>query len=177
MRSHPLVSAGATALALVLISAIQAAAGLSGAGVSADSTCRVTNPNGSTPPGERPSDTHHGKRGLWTILPDDGLLVITETHPTPPGTTYGKIHPDGSLSTKFPWWGSRRASAKLRIRGRRIDGSARRFRLSVGPGAEARSPHFWATRLRFASAGCWRMTATSGRARLAFTIAVRRDQQ
>jgi hypothetical protein len=139
----------------------------------ASRACHVTHPNGSTPPGEHPSDTHHGKRGLWTVLPHDGVLVITTTRPPPPGTTFGKIYPDGSLSTKFPWWGSQSAAAKLRIRGRRFDAPARRLRLTLGAGPTASSPHFWATWPRFASPGCWRVTARSGGARLAFKIAVR----
>jgi hypothetical protein len=161
------------ALAVVLIGASLVAVRLPGAASSEAVACHVTKPNGSTAPGERPSDTHHGKRGLWTVLPQDGVLLISMTRPPPPGTTGGTIHADGSLSTKFPWWGSRLAASKLKIRGRRLDAPARRLRLMVGPGATARSPHFWATRLRFASSGCWRVTARSGRARLRFTIAVR----
>ena len=136
--------------------------------------CHVTVPNGRTAPGERPSDTFHGRHGLWTVLPADGVLRITETIGLSPDATYGTIHPDGSLSTKFPWFGSRAAADKLRIRGRRLDGPARRLRLTVGKGAEANSPHFWATRLRFARPGCWRVNARSGRARLAFTLSVQR---
>jgi hypothetical protein len=147
--------------------------GLSGANSSASVACHVTKPNGSTAPGERPSDTFHGKRGLWTVLPPDGRLVISNTHPPPPGTTFGKVYRDGSLSTKFGWWGSRAAAAKLRIGGRRLDAQARRLRLTVGRGATARAPHFWPSRLRFASPGCWRVIGRSGRARLTFTIAVR----
>jgi hypothetical protein len=172
VRVHRIRTAGALALG-VLIGAMLVAVIPSGEDSSASGACHVTKPNGSTPPGEHPSDTHHGKPGLWTVLPRDGVLVITTTRPPPPGTTFGQIYPDGSLRTKFPWWGSRAAAAKLRIRGRRLDGPARRLRLAVGPGAEARSPHFWATGPRFPSPGCWRVIGRSGRARLTFTIAVR----
>ena len=141
--------------------------------VALSGSCPATRPNGSVAPGEPPSDTFYGKRGLWTVLPLDGALRITTTTPVRPGTTFGKIDPNGSLSTKFPWWGSRSAGAKLAIRGKRLDGPARRMRLTVGPGATARSPHFWPTRLRFARPGCWRVTGRSGHASLAFTISVR----
>lgn len=134
--------------------------------------CHVTHPNGSKAPGEAPSDTSHGKRGLWTQLPLDGVLRITATTPVPPGETFGTMSPDGSLNTKFPWWGSRSAAAKLTIRGTRLDGQARRLRLTGGSGPTANSPHFWPTRLRFSTPGCWRVTAKSGRARLTFTISV-----
>jgi hypothetical protein len=175
MLAHRVGRAGALTLAVVLIGAIVVAVRVSGADSFASVACHVTHPNGSTAPGERPSDTVHGQRGLWTVLPRDGMLVITTTRPPPPGTTFGKIYPDGSLSTKFPWWGSRSAAAKLRIRGRRLDEHARRLRLTVGRGAIARSPHFWATWPRFASPGCWRVTGRSGRARLTFTITVRSE--
>ena len=135
-------------------------------------TCHVTHPNGRTPPGEGASPGFHGRRGLWTALPPDGVLRITSTTPVPPGATAGEIHPDGSLTTKFPWFGSRAARPRLVIRGRRLDGPARRFRWTFGPGSEARSPHFWATRLTFARPGCWRVTGRSGRARLRFTVEV-----
>jgi hypothetical protein len=172
MRTHRVA---ALALAVLLIGPMVVAGRSSAADSSTSVLCHVTHPNGSTPPGGRPSETHHGKHGLWTVLPRDGMLVITTTttRPSPPGTTLGKIYPDGSLSTKFPWWGSRSAAAKLRIRGRRLDGHARRLRLSVGSGPTSTSPHFWPTWPRFSRQGCWRVTARSGRARLAFTIDVR----
>jgi hypothetical protein len=170
MRAHR--AATTCALGIVVIGGIVVAARPSAADSSASVACHVTHPNGSTPPGGRPSDTHHGKHGLWTVLPRDGMLVITTTttRPSPPGTTFGMIYPDGSLSTKFAWWGSRSAAAKLRIRGRRLDAPARRLRLTLG--TTARSPYFWATWPRFATSGCWRVTAKSGRAHLTFTISV-----
>jgi hypothetical protein len=183
MRAHRALTA--CALAIVASGGIVVAARPSGTGSHASEValepaaaqpigCHVTHPNGRTAPGETPSGTFYGKRGLWTLLPLDGVLRITTTSPAPAGETGGQIHPDGSLSTKFPWWGSRSAAAKLTVRGRRLDGQARRLRLAVGPGATARSPHFWPTMPRFAKAGCWRVTARSGRARLTFTIFVRR---
>jgi hypothetical protein len=136
--------------------------------------CRATRPNGRTAPGENPSVTFHGSRGLWTVLPLDGALRITTTRPVRPGDTFGHESADGALSTKFPWWGSRSAAANLTILGIRIDGRARPLRLTVGPGASANSPHFWPTRLAFARPGCWRVTAKSGHGRLTFTLAVNR---
>ena len=137
--------------------------------------CHVTHPNGRTAPGESPNASFHGKHGLWTVLPLDGVLRITTTTPVPPGETFGTISADGALSTKSPWFGSNSAAAKLTIHGTRIDGPARRLRLTLGEGsASANSPHFWPTRLRFARAGCWRVTAKSGHAHLTFTLSVKR---
>jgi hypothetical protein len=134
--------------------------------------CHVTQPNGRTAPGEGASDSTHGAHGLWTALPLDGVLRITTRTPVPDGAAAGTIGRDGSLSTKFPWWGSNAASARLTIRGTRLDGDARPLRLTIGPGAVAHSPHFWASRLRFATPGCWKIKAQSRRAHLTFTIFV-----
>lgn len=158
----------ATASALGILAAALTPAPAPSAG------CYVTRPNGRAAPGEAPSAAFHGRRGLWTVLPLDGVLRITRTTPVPPGETFGSVGRDGSLATKFPWWGSRSAAARLTIRGERLDGRAAPLRLTAGPGATARSPRFWATRLRFARPGCWRVVAMSGRARLAFTVSVRR---
>lgn len=134
--------------------------------------CRVTRPNGRTAPGESLSQSFYGMTGLWTLLPVDDVLRITSVTPVPPGATGGTVHSDGSLSTKFPWWGSRSASARLRIRAKRLDGGARQLRVTAGPGSSARSPHFWPTRLRFATSGCWQVDARSGRAHLTFILSV-----
>jgi hypothetical protein len=143
----------------------------------AAAACHVTHPNGRTPPGGNPSESFHGKHGLWTVLPLDGALRITSTRPVPPGEYFGQISDDGALSTKFPWWGSKSAAAKLTIHGTHIDGRARPLRVTVGQGASANSPHFWPTRLRFARPGCWRVTGKSGHARLTFTLAVSRARE
>jgi hypothetical protein len=145
------------------------------AGVAVAADCDVTHPNGRSAPGERDSDVFHGGHGLWTALPLDGVLRVTTDRPAD-GETVGAIHRDGSLSVKFPWFGSKIAAAKLKIRGTRLDGKARRLRLTIGPGSLARSPHFWASRLHFATPGCWRIKARSGRAHLTFTIAVQRAE-
>lgn len=134
--------------------------------------CHVTHPNGRTAPGERPSQSFYGRAGLWTLLPADGVLRITSATPVPVGATGGTVHADGSLSTKFPWWGSRAASGRLSIRAKRLDRHARRLRLTVGPGSSARAPHFWPSRLRFATPGCWQVDARSGRAHLTFLLSV-----
>jgi hypothetical protein len=98
------------------------------------------------------------------------------TAPVAPGTTFGHIYGDGSLRTKFPWFGSRLANGELAISAKRLDRRARALHLTRrdGPGGPtARGwPHFWPTYLRFASAGCWRVTARSGRAHRTFTISV-----
>jgi len=175
----------ACALVAVLIAAIVFAvtwAGVDSAGspppsapaAARPAACHVTRPNASTAPGEHPSNTFLGGRGLWTQLPLDGALRITTAVPPAAGETFGQIYRDGSLQTKFPWWGSGSAAQKLTIHGRRLDGPARGFRVTVGRGAIAHAPHFWPTRLRFSRPGCWQVRARSGRARLTFAVFVTR---
>jgi hypothetical protein len=137
--------------------------------------CAVTTPNGETPPGESRSRLDFGNGRLWTALPVDGKLVVSMTSPLPPGTVFGELHRDGSMGTKFPWWGAKSAGRQLRITGRRLDGHAKPLRASVAPGL-TRAPHFWATRITFATQGCWQVTGTAGTEKLTFVIQVMRGR-
>jgi hypothetical protein len=138
---------------------------------SGSGACPVTIPNRSTPPGEHPSTMAHGNGRLWTILPPNGRMVVSATIPPPPGTYFGQIHPDGSISEKFPWWGARSADSRLTFTGARLDAHARPLRAHIAPGFTG-APHFWATTLTFASSGCWKVTARAGTARLGLVIFV-----
>jgi hypothetical protein len=135
--------------------------------------CPTTTPNGQAPPGEsrNPSDLRNG--GLWTLIPVDGRLVVTMTRPPPPGTVLGELHRDGSLATKFPWWGATSTVRHLRITGRRLDGQAQRLRASVAPGL-TRAPRFWASTITFTTQGCWKVTASAGTEKLTFVVQVMR---
>jgi hypothetical protein len=135
--------------------------------------CAATHPNGLAPPGEPGGPTNFGNGRLWTLLPLGGELAIPAAVPAPPGTVFGELHRDGSLSTKFPWWGARHAGRQLLITGQRVDGRARPLRASIAPGV-THAPHFWASTITFATQGCWSVTARAGRAQLAFTVHVRR---
>jgi hypothetical protein len=69
---------------------------------------------------------------------------------------------------KFPWW--REATGKLRIEGRRTDGS--------GPPLSARVPDgygergFQPARIHFPTQGCWEVTGRAGDASLTFVTLV-----
>ena len=154
--------------------------GLSGPALSAPASsaagslaraCPVTIPNARTPPGEHASALDHGNGRLWTVLPTNGRMVVSTTLPPPPGAFFGEIHGDGSISEKFPWWGARSAGSRLTVAGARLDAHARPLSANVVPSG-AHSPHFWASRLTFASSGCWRVTGRAGTANLTFVIAV-----
>jgi hypothetical protein len=163
--------AGAVVLAFSALQAGTAAAPIR----AATADCRATIPNGHTPPGEHASRGHHGNGKLWTVLPLDGVLRFDAWASEP--MKYGPkgrpgLHRDGSATTKVPWRGSRSAGARLKVRGRLLSGSAPRLHASIGSGTNAGSPHFWPSYLRFSKSGCWRITATAGKARLTFRLKV-----
>jgi hypothetical protein len=133
--------------------------------------CPVTIPNGQAPPGEYRSPSDFGNTRLWTLLPVNGELVVSAKLPLAPGTVFGEVHRDGSMTTKFPWWGARSAGPRLRISGTRLDRHAMPLRVSVTRGFAA-APRFWATRITFASGGCWRVTGTAGAQKLSFILQV-----
>lgn len=123
--------------------------------------CPVTSPNGSAPPGEKPSGSHHGNGELWTALWPEGSVVFRPGGP-------GAIGADGSLEMKWPWWGA--VPGQLTIEGRRLDGPA--------PSLEARVPQeygfpgFWSTALYFPVEGCWEVTGRAADATLTFVVRV-----
>ncbi len=123
--------------------------------------CPVTKPNGSTPPGERPGSNHHGNGSLWTVLQPDGTVVFRPGGP-------GFVLEDGSLSMKFPW--GRGVKLKLRIEGRRLDGSAPPLRARIPIGYA--DTGFQATALIFPAVGCWEVTGRTGDASLTFVVRV-----
>ncbi len=121
--------------------------------------CPVTKPNGSTPPGERPSSGHHGNGALWTVL--SSAIVFRPGGP-------GKILPDGSLQMKWPWW--RGVRGKLTIEGRRLDGPAPPLRARIPEGYG--DIGFQASGLIFPTEGCWEVTGKVGEASLTFVTRV-----
>jgi hypothetical protein len=123
--------------------------------------CPVTVPNGRTPPGEQPSPEDRGSGGLWTVIPSDGRIVAKRAF----------VLPDGSMRIKFPWWGSRRADAHLRITTSSLHPRGGMARAQISPGRTA-APHFWASAVIFQTEGCWRVTASAGQARLSLVVFV-----
>jgi hypothetical protein len=159
----------------VLCGALAACGGGSGAGSGTElqavapaaarlAACPVTTPNGRKPPGEQPSRQDHGNGTLWTGLPPDGRIVA--------GPPF--VRPDGSMRIKFPWWGSGRADAELRITSTSLDPRGHVARSNVVPG-QTRAPHFWASAIIFPTEGCWRVTARAGHAGLTFVVLVVKD--
>jgi hypothetical protein len=140
-----------------------------GAAAASEAATRPARPAGGACPVTIPdANMHYGNGRLKAVLPRDGTMVVSGTHPPLPATTwFGQVHADGSISVKLAWFGPVRG--RLRISGTRLDAHAQPLRASVATG----TPHFWASRLTFASAGCWRVTGRAGTARLSFVLAVR----
>jgi hypothetical protein len=149
----------ATGLLVGVYTGVASAAGPNG-GVTAgtEGTCAVTIPNGSTPPGERPSDSHHGDGSLWTVLPANGVFDSPVS-----------VRADGSIGgIKFPWW--RAVQGPLRLRAMRTDASAVGARTTVHGGYG--NTGFQATTILFPTRGCWRISGSVGAHVLAFTVSV-----
>ena len=124
--------------------------------------CPVTIPNAQSPPGERRSRGGHGNGELWTVLPRDGVV------------RWGKIHPDGSIAVKFPWWAAT-ASGDLTIEGRRLDVNEGSIEAEINPGwpeSNFKGSGFWASEVVFSSEGCWEITGTVEDVSLAFIVSV-----
>jgi hypothetical protein len=124
--------------------------------------CRVTLANGRTPPGERPSRSHHGNGGLFTALWPNGTILAQPQY----------VRPDGSIGMKFPWWRGRSTRGQLRITGRRLDAPAPALRADIPSGYGPTG--FQATGLIFPTEGCWEVTGRAGKARLTFVTRVTR---
>jgi hypothetical protein len=118
--------------------------------------CKVTKPNGNTPPGENPSPKFHGGDGLW--------ISLWRGTPSEPD----EVREDGSLSMKFPWW--RGVKGKLTIEGRRLDGSAPPLRSEIPDGYG--DTGFQPTGLIFPTEGCWEVVGRVSDVNLKFVILV-----
>ena len=121
----------------------------------AEYVCKVTKPNGSTPPRESPSPAHHGNGSIWTGLWPEGKIVFAKGKA-------GEVSSDGSLSMKFWWW--RGVSGKLSIQGRRLDAPAPPLRASIPDGYGEIG--FQSTALIFPTEGCWEVSGSVGDAPL-----------
>jgi hypothetical protein len=127
--------------------------------------CRVTVPNGRRPSGETHSPFGHGNGALFTSLWPAGTILATPEH----------VRPDGAIEMKFGWWRGASARGRLRITGRRLDAPAPPLQASIPTGY---GPTGWqATGLTFPTEGCWEVTGSAGRARLAFVTRVMKTNE
>ncbi len=129
--------------------------------------CRVTLPNGRTPPGVRRGSLFHGNGLLFTLLSPRGVTVVRKQF----------IRPNGAISIKFPWWANG-PMGQMRLTARRLDGSSPSARGSANPGWPDgfEGTAFWASSIVFPSRGCWRVTARVGQASLSFVTRLVRNR-
>lgn len=158
-RCHP-VAALVSLVAVTMAFAARWPSPVAIASPAGSNVCEPTVPNGSTPPGERPSRNHHGGPGLWADLPPEGTVTFRPGGP-------GFVLRDGSLQMKFGWW--RAVVAPLTIEGHRLDAVAPPLRAQIPTGY---SHSFQATGLTFPTAGCWEVTGRAGEATLTFVVNV-----
>jgi hypothetical protein len=117
-----------------------------------ETACPVTQPNGSTPPGEAASAQNHGAGGIWTVLWPDGTVIV------PPDN----VDAAGVLWMKFPWWRGPGVAGALQVSGRELTSGA-----MVVPDVPDYGPTgFQASGLGFPRPGCYEITAVAGDARL-----------
>ena len=126
--------------------------------------CRVTIPNTSTPPGEKPDSLYHGNGVLWTEFLPESTVIFRPGGP-------GEVEPDGSLAMKWPWW--RGVRGNLTIEGQRLDATAPPLRADIPQGYG--DSGFQATALIFPTEGCWQVTGKVGDASLTFVVLVVRE--
>lgn len=124
--------------------------------------CPVTEPNGSTPPGEDANRYHHGNGSIWVALWPSGTIVF---EPEGPGA---RSDLDGTLAMKFPWW--RDVEGRLEIQGRRLDAEAAPMWGEVSEGYG--NTGVQVTGLVFPTEGCWEVTGRVGESSLTFVTRV-----
>jgi hypothetical protein len=101
----------------------------------------------------------YGNGSLWVMLPPDGQL------PTDP-------HPDGSVTTKFPFF--RVKQGRVEVHAQRLDGPPGRFSAAMGTVSAYGRSGFVPSELSFSTPGCWRLHASvSGSPGLTFTELVK----
>jgi hypothetical protein len=124
-------------------------------------TCPVTQPNGTTPPGESYEPRYFGNGKLWTTLWPEGTVMIGKEGP-------GSINADGSLVMSFPWWRSQSVNGPLEVTAKQLDGNASLLMSEV---TETVDEHGYQTSsLVFPNEGCWQITAAVGGTSLTIVV-------
>jgi hypothetical protein len=127
------------------------------------SSCPVTRPNGSRPPGQPRSVNWYGNGLLWAGVERDGTYAVPQD----------RVGADGSIGNKLLWvttppW------ERPTISGERIDGDApplQVIRVNTGSFSEAVNPSHMSP-VGFPIAGCWRVTARLGDVSLVYVVRV-----
>ena len=156
--------------ALLWVAVVAALAATGSATAKVSGACAVTVPNNLGPPGAPTSGGFAAEYGNGRLATQaDGVIT-----PRP--------EPDGSLSWKFAWWGTREPRQPLAIVGRRLDPLTpltairvhERFLARANEGYVESSPvpRFWSSSVTFPTEGCWRVTGVVGPVRLSVVVLV-----
>lgn len=159
-------SLAACCLGVALASAAHLDADAADARPSAE--CRATIPTRVARPSAVPSAAgfNLGGAGLRVQLgwPNGKLAAGI----LPDGGSRATVEEDGSIHAKVGWW--RGVPGRLRIAGRRLDGTAPPLDAHVPSGYGARG--FQPTGLVFPTVGCWEVVGRVGVVRLRFVVRV-----
>jgi hypothetical protein len=124
-------------------------------------TCPVTIPSGGRTLGPMPA--RHGNGLLWTGLPRDGTVAVDAD----------RVGPDGYIFWTKLIWIARGVHGDLEVQVQRLDAPAPVLSPDVVSGRLSGwfGPS-WASRMRFSSAGCWRVTGRVDDVSLSFVVKV-----
>ena len=151
------------ALLIALVALLAAVVGPSGsaaAPAAGAKNCPVTIATRTTAPPLRRTGNYHGTNALFTTLWPKGIARARADD---------DLRPDGRIWIKFPWWKGPGGYGKLRITGAGVGGTIGTVSAHI-PSGYGRS--FQATAIIFPREGCFRVTATSGSARVSFVTFV-----
>lgn len=90
------------------------------------------------------------------------------------GAVFGRRLENGWVSVKAGWQRDRRAAGRLEVTGKRLDRRGGRFRAEINRlYGGTRFAKVVPSELILSSSGCWRFTATAGKARVSYIVTVR----
>jgi len=114
--------------------------------------------------------------GLWINVGERATVVGLKEDETywPPGTMFGQLRRNGTVSAKFQWRRDRRAWGRLRVSGRLMSGRGRPVKANVSDAQGPRSRIVPST-LFFPRVGCWRISARTRSAELTAVLRVVRS--
>lgn len=138
--------------------------------------CVVSKTTVALPPGTgagAPYPGWVGQGGLWAQVGEKATIVGTSDGQPPasadPGVSYFLAKPGGAIVQKFPWFRGHSARGDVSVKGQTMPPGPKSLRAQIN---NDRGPakHVVPGNLIFPRAGCWRVNAKSGSAKLRFVV-------